>query len=215
MSKLKPATKTAPGPLLEHLTRRLAETPPDMLAAPAVGNAAGVEVGAVVGDVLRGLDLLNPQTRWLERLHPSTASKNELNALRLMLIAGWLLADPWFRGKANPATVQNWLYGNSIVEMAALANADAFVKDDERREELARMCLKALEFTPHGESESQAQDRLESISSVERKRVIEASRHVQEEVRKRRVIEEERARKVRAEMERKAAEEAAAKGTRE
>ena len=208
-------TMTAAGPLLEHLTRRLAETPPDMLAAPAVGDTAGVEVGAVVGDVLRTLGLLNPQTKWLESLHPAKADKKELNALRVMLIASWLLADSWFRGKANPAAAQNWLYGNSITEMAALANAEAFVKDDERREELARLCLKALEFTLQGESEAQAQDRLESISSMERKRMIEASRHVQEEARKRRAIEEERARTVREEMERKAAEEAAAKGTRE
>ena len=208
-------TVTTAGPPLEHLLRRLAETPPDMLAAPAFGNTSGVEVGAVVGDVMRNLGLLNPQIPWLESLHPAKAGKKELNALRVMLIAGWLLADPWFRGKANPAAAQNWLYSNSIAEMAALANAEAFVKDDERREELARLCLKALEFTPQGESETQAQDRLESISSVERKRVIEASRHVQEEARKRRAIEEERARKVREEMERKAAEEAAAKGTRE
>ena len=100
-------------------------------------------------------------------------------------------------------------------KQAALAQAEAFVKDDERREELARLCLKALDFIPQGESEVQAQDRLESISSVERKRLIEASHHVQEAARKRRALEEERARKVREEMERKAAEAAAAKGTRE
>ena len=206
---------STPGPLHEHLLRRLAETPPDMLAAPAVGNTAGVEAGAVVGDVLRTLGLLNPQISWLEKLHTAKADKKELNALRLMLIASWLLADAWFRGKANPAAAQNWLYGNSIGEMAALAQAEAFVKDDERREELARLCLKALDFIPQGESEVQAQDRLESISSVERKRLIEASHHVQEAARKRRALEEERARKVREEMERKAAEAAAAKGTRE
>jgi hypothetical protein len=206
---------STPGPLLEHLLRRLAETPVDMLAAPAVGNMPGVEVGAIAGDVLRNLGLLNPQTEWLAKLHPAKADKKEINTLRVMLIASWLLADPWFQGKANPAAAQNWLYGNSIAELAALAHADAFVKDDERREELARLCLKALDFTPQGENEAQAQDRLVSISGVERKRVIEAARHVQEEARKRRAIEEARARKVREEMERKAAEEAAAKGTRE
>ena len=205
----------ATGPLLEQLMRRLAETPADMLAEPAMGAAAGVETGAVVGDVLRGLGLLNPQASWLASLHPGTADKNQRNFLRVMLIAGWLLADPWFRGKANPAAAQNWLYGSAITELAALTAADAFVKDDERREELARLCLKALDFVAQGESEAQSQDRLEAISSVERKRVVEASRKVQEEARKRRAVEEERARKVREEMERKSAEEAAAKGTRE
>ena len=205
----------APGPLLQQLTRRLAETPADLLAEPAVGNQAGVETGAVVGDVLRGLKLLNPDARWLTGLHPEKADHKQRNRLRVMLVASWLLAHPWFRGKANSAAAQNWLYGDSIAELAALTNADAFVKDDDRREELARLCLKALGFIPQGEQEAQAQDRLESISSVERQRVVAASRQVQDAARKRRAEEEERARKVREEMQRKAAAEAAAKGTRE
>lgn len=208
-----------PGPLLQQLTRRLAETPADMLAEPAIGSAKGVETGAVVGDVLRGLGLLNPEARWLASLHPDKADNKQRNLLRVMLIAAWLLADPWFRGKAAATSVaadaQNWLYGGSIGELAALTHADALVKDDDRREELARLCLKALGFVPHGEHAAQAQDRLEAISSVERQRVVAASRSVQEAARKRRAAEEQRERKVREEMAKKAAEEAAAKGTRE
>ena len=80
------------GPLLQQLIRRLAETPADVLAEPAVGNKAGVETGAVVGDVLRALGLLNPDVRWLAGLHPDTADKKQRNYLRVMLVAGWLLA---------------------------------------------------------------------------------------------------------------------------
>jgi len=203
------------GPLLQQLTRRLAETPADLLGEPAVGAHAGIETGAVIGDVLRGLGLLNPQPLWLAGLHPDKADKRQRNVLRVMLVSGWLLTDPWFRGKVNPADAQNWLYGGSIAELAALAQADAFVRDDDRREELARLCLKALGRVPQGENEAQAQDRLESISSVERERVVAASRRVQDAARKKRAEEEARARKVREEMQRKAAEEAAAKGTRE
>ena len=114
----------------------------------------------------------------------------------------------------NPAQAQVWLV-TVVRDLAAVTTADALVKDDDRREELARLCLKALEFRPQGENAKQAQQRLESISSVERERVIAASRELQEAVRKKRAEEEERARKVREEMARKAAEEAAAKGTRE
>lgn len=207
--------KLNPSPLLQQLTRRIAETPADMLAEPAMGGTAGVATGAVAGDVLRGLGLLNPDARWLATLHPEKVDKTQRNQLRVMLVASWLLADPWFRGNANPADAQNWLYGGSIAELAALTSADAFVNDDDRREELARLALKALGFVPQGESEAQAQDRLESISSVERERVIAASRKVLDAAKKRREEEEERARKVREEMERKAAEAAASKGTRE
>ncbi len=205
---------TTPGPLLEHLTRRLAETPADLLVEPAMGPAAGVETGAVVGDVLRALGARELDTRWLLTLHPAKAGKAVRNLLRVTLVASGLLADPSFRGKADAAKAQAWLR-DQLQDLTAITTADACVKDDERREELARLCLKALGFLPQGEREAQAQDRLESISSVERKRVIAASRHVQEEARKRRALEEERARKVREEMQRKAAEEAAAKGTRE
>jgi hypothetical protein len=200
--------------LLEQLTRRLAETPPDMLAEPAVGGEAGVETGAAAGDVLRGLGLRQPDGRWLLALHPDNADKAARNLLRVTLVASWLLADPWFRGKADAAKVQAWLR-DELGEVAALAAADAFVQDDDRREELARLCLKALGFAPQGETEAQAQDRLESISSVERNRVIAASRKAQALARRRRAEEEERARKVREEMQKKAAEAAAAKGSRE
>ena len=206
------------GPLLEQLTRRLTETPPELLADPAIGknegDKAGVEAGAVAGDVLRGLGMRQPDARWLLALHPDKADKGARNVLRVTLVASWLLADPWFRGKADAARAQAWLR-EGLSEFAALATADAFVKDDDRREELARLCLKALDFVAQGETEAQAQDRLESISSIERKRVIAASRKAHALVRKRRAEEEERARKVQEEMQKKAAEAAAAKGSRE
>lgn len=205
---------TTEGPVLQHLMRRIAETPADFLAEPATDSAEGVEAGAVAGDALRGLGLLNPSVKWLASLRPAKVYKEQRNIVRVSLVASWLLADPWFAGKANPAQAQQWLI-SGMAELAALTSADTFVKDDDRREELARLCLKALDFLPQGEREAQSQDRLESISSVERKRVVEASRRVQEEARKRRAVEEERARKVREEMQRKADEEAAAKGTRE
>jgi hypothetical protein len=210
------------GPLLEQLTRRLTETPPEMLADPAIGisagkNAgekAGVEAGAVAGDVLRGLGMRQPDARWLLSLHPDKADKGARNRLRVTLVASWLLADPWFRGKADAVRAQEWLR-EGLSELAALATADAFVKDDDRREELARLCLRALQFTVPGETEAQAQDRLESISSIERNRVIAASRAAHALARKRRAEEEARARKVQEEMQRKANEAAAAKGSRE
>jgi hypothetical protein len=64
--------------------------------------------------------------------------------------------------------------------------------------------LRALDLRPAGESVVQAQDRLTTLDSVERVRVIKEARAA-----------EERARKIREEMARKAAEEAAAAYGRE
>src|SRR6185295_12866262 len=82
--------------------------------------------------------------------------------------------------------------------------AERFIAEPERREELARLCLKALGLRPAGETLAQAQDRLTTVDSVETRRVVE-------EVRRR----EQRAEEVRAAMRRKAAEAAAAKVSRE
>ncbi len=205
---------TVEGPLLQYLMRRVSEMPSDLLAEPASGAAPGLEAGAVTGDVLRGLGLLNPDARWLASLRPAKLDKKQRNLIRTTQVGSWLLADPWLQGKANPAQAQVWLV-TVVRDLAAVTTAEALVNDDDRREELARLCLKALELRPQGENAKQAQQRLESISSVERERVIAASRGLQEAAKKRRAEEEERARKVREEMARKAAEEAAAKGTRE
>ena len=128
------------GPLLQYLMRRIAETPADLLAEPAYGSTSGaplgIEAGAVAGDVLRSLGLLNPDAIWLASLHPAKVEKQQRNLARVTMVASWLLADTWFKGQANPAQAQQWLV-SSMTELAALTTADAFVKDDDRREELA------------------------------------------------------------------------------
>lgn len=79
-----------------------------------------------------------------------------------------------------------------------------YIEDIDRREEFIRMVLDCLDLRPEGETQTQAQDRLTSISSAERLKLIAASRAA-----------EERARQVREALARKAAEEAADKWTRE
>ena len=88
--------------------------------------------------------------------------------------------------------------------MTELIQAPLFVSDPERREELARLALKALGLRPAGETGVEAQDRLTTVSSVERRRVILGTRNAQR-----------RAAEIREAMRKKAAEEAAAKASRE
>jgi hypothetical protein len=90
------------------------------------------------------------------------------------------------------------LYGTE--DPAALVNARQWVTDPDRREELARLCLNALGLRPAGESRAEARDRLNTVSSVERRRVLHATRAA-----------ELRAAEIREAMRKKAAEEAAAR----
>jgi hypothetical protein len=89
-------------------------------------------------------------------------------------------------------------------ELAIQCAARKFVADPDRREELARLALARLGFRPAGETLAQAQDRLTTLNSTERARVMKASRAA-----------EERARQIREALVRKAAEESADKFSRE
>jgi hypothetical protein len=194
------------GPPLEQLLRRLVECPADFLP----GAAAGVPppaVVAVVGDLLRDLGEAAPDQSRLgafRKMQAAAADPRQGNGARLLLVASWLLHDRWFlaqRGFAEPASL---FLERGLTELARLVQAERFVDDPDRREELARTALAALGLRPAGETPAQARDRLTTLDSVERAAVLEKTRAA-----------EERAKQVREAMARKAAQEAAASYGRE
>lgn len=186
--------------LIEALTRRLAETPPEFLAEPKLGAAGDIHVDAVLADTLAQLGYAS-WDRQLLTARFAPAAKGERNRLRTVLIACWLLADPAFAGCGESAW--NWL-GGGIDEAVRLVQAEWWVSDPERREELARLALAACKLLPTGETAAQANDRLAAISTVQRQSAVAAARAA-----------EERSSKVREEMEKKRLQEAAAKTSRE
>jgi hypothetical protein len=190
------------GPILETLTRRLAETPEDFLAEPRIGAAGRVHTPAVVGDLLRALGGTAGAGE-LARFQ-GTAAPRDRNRLSITLVLCWLLADDWFVRAAPPSAALLTLLGDEAAELAAQAVAGKFVADPERREELARLALARLCYRPAGETVAQAQDRLTTLSSAERARVLRAAR-----------AGEERARAIREALVAKAAEESADKWGRE
>ena len=186
------------GPLLEHLTRRLAECPDDFLAEPKIGQDGKVHVDAVVSDLL--MDLGGKPLGDKAARPFVSAAKKQRNYLRLVLICSWLFHDEWFRRAAGYADAVRTHLRAGLGELSGLVAADLFVTDADRREELVRLCLKALGLIPGGENEIQAADRLNTLSSVERNRVVQATRE-----------HEKRVRELREAMKQKRAYEAAAK----
>jgi hypothetical protein len=190
------------GPALETLTRRLAECPPDFLGASVRPGSEGVHTAAVVGDLLRGLggairrESLEPFLPDMPALTP--------NGLTVVQVACWLLYDPWFRQQARFSEPALQFLTQGLMDLARLVSAPQLTSDPDRREELARLSLAALGLRPLGETIAQAQDRLLTFNSAERERVLRETR-----------VAEERARQIREAMARKAAEEAAAKYSRE
>src|SRR5262249_19682672 len=169
------------------------------------GKNGVVDVAAVVSDLLRDLggDLLTPEPAAVFQ-PPAGSARKHRNRLRAVLVAAWLLHDPWFRSRQQFAGQAAAFLNDGVAEVAGLMQAPHLVADPDRREELARLCLKGLGLRPAGESVAQAEDRLTTLSSVERQRVIREAQAA-----------EKRARDIREAMARKAAEEAAAKYMRE
>ena len=190
------------GPALETLVRRLAETPPEFLAEPRIGSTGDVHTAAVVGDLLVMLGH-EPSARELAAF-TGADRRADRNRLAIALVLSWLLADEWFV-KTRPAieAMVN-LLGSASGELAGQLAATKLVTDPDRREEVARLVLARLGFRPAGETIAQAQDRLMTLSSAERQRVVRAARAA-----------EERSRAIREALARKAAHESADKATRE
>jgi hypothetical protein len=180
----------------------LAETPEDFLAEPRIAGAGQVHVAAVVADLFQLLGgAVAPEE---VRSFVSDLAQRGRNRLAVTLLLCWLLSDEWFR-QLRPAAPQ---VVNLLREgAAALSGQQAsrkYVSDPDRREEMVRLALARLGCRPEGETVAQAQDRLTSLSSAERARVMRATREA-----------EARARAIREALTRKAAEESADKWTRE
>lgn len=192
------------GPPLDRLTRRLAETPGVFLAEPRIGQRGEVDLGAVACDLLGAIGGEIPGHQTANRLRPTSNAGR--NLARLALICCWLLYDDWFLQRPGYATPILALLSDGLGAHAALIDAERFVADAERREELVRLVLGRLDLRPAGETPHQAADRLQALDSVERDRVLRAARAREEE---------ERARRLKKEMEEQQAREAAAKANRE
>lgn len=190
------------GPDLPRLTRRLAEIPADFLDEPKIGKGGRLVVAALVNDLVKrfGRRATASELSLFEGSNP----KQDRNRLQLIAIATWLLAEEWFATANISAESLLELLAQQLTEMASATRADKFVTDSERREEFARVILARLNFRPASESKAQAIDRLSSLSSIERQRLLEESRAA-----------EKRAREIREALARKAAQESADKWTRE
>jgi hypothetical protein len=185
------------GPELELLTHYLAECPPDFLALPRVGSEGEVEVLAVVGDLLR--DIAGDPLRRTTDTAFHGGARSDRNRLRLILVVCWLLHHDWFLHCPELTDPVFALLKRGLDELAGALNAESCVSDPDRREELVRHCLDKLGLRPLGETEAQAKDRLTSLDSIERARVIRAAEATRT-----------RQRRIQEELQRKAREEAAA-----
>lgn len=162
------------GPPLERLLRRLAECPQDFIIPKSRKISNPVFPPAVIGDLFREVFSVILSKDQLAPFQPQSTDAGR-NRINLVLIACWLYHDEWFMNYKTSAEPVFQLFGKRMEELARIVKAEQFITDPDRREELARLCLDAAGFRPKGESEEVAADRLNTLDSVERQRVIKAA----------------------------------------
>jgi hypothetical protein len=190
-------------PLAEFL-RWLNEMPAMFYAAPEGFPGGRAPVHAVVADLWDTLYGQPPPDALTLAFRPENTSKGELNRLLWVLAACHLLWHPALRSRQLPAEGLRKFLVQDLAAIAAVTPAERLIDDEERREELIRRAFAALVLRLPGESAKDAEDRLAQVDSVERQRLLQAAAE-----------KEKRAREVREMMARRAAEEAAAKVSRE
>ena len=87
------------GPALEPLLHRLTDCPSEFLEVVGQDNPAGVDVVAIVCDLLRTLTPDSPPE--LEASHLAAIRQRTVAELTLISITCWLLSDPWFLGQPH------------------------------------------------------------------------------------------------------------------
>ncbi len=201
--------KTVPGLRLERLVARLAACPPEFLAPPRVGAEGVVAVDVVVGDLLVELGYAEDSWPMTEPFEPGTVfDPDRARHFRLVLFAAWLLRDPELpREAGTPQSVARFL-GEPLRSLAAVVEPARLLDEPERREEFVRHALAALGALVEGETQEEAENRLETLNSASKQHLSAVLRAKEEAVLR-------RADAVREAMVRKDAEEGAAKGMRE
>lgn len=193
-----------PGPSLDSLVHRLGECPPEFLELTMEESRGAEILIAILGDTFREYGEHNPwhaEDPFHDRLRrkPNDASNSRHRGL--LGVVAWLLFDEWFQQNASMAgRAWLWMQGEEIAALSRLVRPELFTSDMDRREELVRVLLASMDVRPAGETIEQSRDRKATLDSIERSKVVQATKAA-----------EKRAREIREAMARKAALESASR----
>lgn len=156
---------------VEKLCGRLAEAPPIFQSAVDPSESGSIHLAAVVADLFRDRASRPLTPKELARFGFVPQSRRHLE---LVLIASWLLHDDAFQGVATETLLA--FVTQHLWKLSELVIPRAFVEDSERREELVRVCLKAVGATIDGEDTAISEDRLATLDSVRRDELLRDAR---------------------------------------
>lgn len=123
---------------------------------------------------------------------------------RATLLIAYFLMDSSFKGFKFELDLLLEAFENTAKELVQAGTNHVYINDVDRREEFIRVVLSSIKLRPKGETDNQAEDRLQAVSSLERMKVLKAAK-----------VAEQRAHDLRVALARQKAKEAADKMTRE
>lgn len=101
---------------------------------------------------------------------------------RAIHISTWLLSHPDF---INCPSIEGKLYSfwfEKLLQASEYVKFNEWISDDERAEEMVRLLLDCCEIIPNGETKDEAADKLSSLSSTERHKVLKESYEAHERI---------------------------------
>lgn len=104
------------------------------------------------------------------------------NHWRAIHISIWLLSHQNF---INSAFIEDKLYNfwfEELSEASLYVKFKEWISDDERAEEMVRLLLHCCEIIPDGENQDEAADKLSSLSSADRQKVLKQSYEAHERI---------------------------------
>lgn len=97
-------------------------------------------------------------------------------------ISAWLLSHQDFKNKPLIADKLYDFWFEELREAAAYVKFNEWINDDERAEEMVRLLLNCCEIIPNGENYDEAADKLSSLSSADRHKVLKQSYEAHERI---------------------------------
>jgi len=169
-----------PGPSLISLTQRLLECPNIFLETPILEfpdnfPKKSIFLLAVFSDLYFYITNEFPNSLELKFLD-LTPSKENINLLNIYAITCYLLYIPFFKNQPRLKNPLLKLFKQHLVGYKTIVSSNKFLSDSQRREELVRFVLYHLGYYPLDESEKYAIERLTTLDSVERVKLIEETK---------------------------------------
>lgn len=163
--------------LIEHLR----DCPTDFLKESIFTDPEkGLDTNALVLDLYRGYSsTFWPVIDLIPGKEKKVYSKDHLIAIHM---AVWFFSSELFLHDKKLLTgIQIFMF-EQLRDLSEYVKYDRWLEDEDRSEEFVRTALMACEIWPHNESQTEAMDRLESISILKRNKVLSRSKEAFERI---------------------------------